>query len=358
MNEKEELKEESLTGNDVEEQKTTEKEFLSDKVAVLSPTRLVLNRFFRSKLSVVGIIILVALFLFSFLGPVVMKSTYGYGELTIDETADVEFLTTELSYYNADGELVTGFKVIKQQLNYDKLSQPSKEHLLGTDESGYDILTRLMYGGRISLTIGFIVVFMETLIGVILGGLAGYFGKWVDQLIMRIVDIFYCVPSMPIMLISSAVIESAGVPEKYRIYFLMLILTFFGWAGTARLVRGQILSLREQEYMLAAKAGGLSTSRKIFKHLLPNVMPQLIVSMTLGLGSVILTESSLSFLGIGVPIPYAAWGSMIGRIQSFEILKYHVHLWGPPGLCIALAVLAFNFIGDGLRDAFDPKMKR
>ena len=140
---------------------------------------------------------------------------------------------------------------------------------------------------------------------------------------------------------------------------MMLFLTLFGWTGIARIVRGQILTLREQEFMASATARGLSTPRKIFRHLVPNVMPQLIVSMTLGLGSVILTEASLSYLGLGVPVTSASWGNMIQLVNNNpNILQNYLNLWVPPGICIVLAVLGFNFIGDGLRDAFDPKSKR
>ena len=139
---------------------------------------------------------------------------------------------------------------------------------------------------------------------------------------------------------------------------MMIILTLFGWTGIARLVRGQILSLREQEFMLAAKCSGLSTRRKIFKHLLPNVMPQLIVSMTMGLGGIILTEATLGFLGLGAPLGTPTWGSMISAASKDLYLEDYPNFWIPPGICITLAILAFNFVGDGLRDAFDPKMKR
>ena len=226
-----------------------------------------------------------------------------------------------------------------------------------------DVLVRLMYGGRVSLTLAFLVVFLETLLGVIFGGLAGFFGGWVDMVIMRVVDVFICLPGMPILLISSQLIKAIpSISADARIYWLMGILTVFGWSGTARLVRGQILYLREQEYMTAAEATGISSFSKIFRHLIPNVMPQLIVSMTLGLGSIILYESTLSYLGLGVQYPLAAWGSMISMASPAnggqEILSYYPNLWIAPGVLIVLAVLAFNFVGDGLRDAFDPKMKR
>ena len=191
-----------------------------------------------------------------------------------------------------------------------------------------------------------------------MGGLAGYFGGWVDQLIMRIVDIFNCIPTLPILLIASAVLDSLQIGASVRIYYLMVIITIFGWSGCARMVRGQILSLREQEYITATEVMGLPTWRKIFKHLIPNVMPQLIVSMTLGLGSVILYESTLSYLGLGVQVPYAAWGTMIASSNDPVILSYYMNMWLPAGIMIVLAVLGFNFVGDGLRDAMDPKAKK
>ncbi|MBE6627679.1 MAG: ABC transporter permease [Ruminococcaceae bacterium] len=236
---------------------------------------------------------------------------------------------------------------------------PSADHLLGTDANGMDVLARVMYGGRISLLVGFIVVFIEMFIGVIMGGIAGYFGGWVDNLIMRLVDVFYCIPSMPILIITGALFDAQGMDYITRLIWMMAILGLLGWAGVARMVRGQILSLREQEFMVAAEASGLSTRRRIFSHLVPNVMPQLIVQATMGLGSVIITESTLSFLGLGVKHPLATWGNMMNNItQKVEYLSAYAYIWVPIGCLICLAVIAFNFVGDGLRDAFDPKMKR
>ena len=235
---------------------------------------------------------------------------------------------------------------------------PSAEHWLGTDGNGMDILTRLMYGGQISLLIGFIVIFIETFIGVILGGISGYFGGWVDNIIMRLVDIFNCIPQYPILIIIGAIMDAARVDPQLRIYYLMLILGVLGWPGTARLVRGQILSLREQEFMTAAEATGISVSRRIFKHLVPNVIPQLIVVATMGLGNIILTESTLSYLGLGVKFPYASWGNIISAVSTVYVMTNYWFVWIPAGMLILLTVLGFNFVGDGLRDAFDPKMKR
>lgn len=246
----------------------------------------------------------------------------------------------------------------KSSRQYDQYSFPNKQHWLGTDMYGMDMLTRLMYGGRVSLLIGFIVIIIETVIGVIFGGISGYFGGWVDNLIMRIVDIFYCIPSMPVIIILGAAMEASRVDPTIRMVYLMLILGFLGWAGIARLVRGQILSLREQEYMAAAEACGLSVSRRIFKHLIPNVIPQLIVTCTMGLGSVIIMEATLSFLGLGIKFPFASWGNIISDVNNTHVLTTYWFIWIPAGVLLLLTVLAFNLVGDGLRDAFDPKMKR
>ena len=175
---------------------------------------------------------------------------------------------------------------------------------------------------------------------------------------MRIVDIFSCIPTLPILLIASVVIDSLGVTPQQRIYVLMVVITVFGWSGCARIVRGQILSLREQEYITATEVMGLPTWRRIFKHLIPNVMPQLFVNMTLGLGSIILYESTLSYLGLGVQLPYAAWGTMIEGVNDYAILNNYPLVWMPAGFLIVMAVLGFNFVGDGLRDAMDPKARK
>ncbi|MCH5351351.1 MAG: ABC transporter permease [Clostridiales bacterium] len=320
----------------------------------ISPFRLVMRRFFRSKLSIVGIVMIAFLFIFSFLGPVFVS----WEEDQVDNTPTEFQISSVYTYVDEDGntvEVLEDFTYIGKTNTY---ANPSLEHLLGTDDKGFDVFVRLMYGGRISLMIGFIVVILETLIGIVLGGLAGYFGGWVDQVIMRIVDIFTCIPTLPILLIASAVIDSWELEPDQQIYVLMVIITLFSWSGVARLVRGQIISLREQEYMVATEVMGLPTWRKIFKHLIPNVMPQLIVSMTLGLGSVILYEATLSYLGLGVQLPKAAWGTMISQVNDPIIFQYHMNVWFPAGVLIVIAVLGFNFVGDGLRDAMDPKARK
>lgn len=240
----------------------------------------------------------------------------------------------------------------------DMYAQPSKEHPIGTDGNGMDLLARLMYGGRISLLIGFVVVIIEVIIGVIVGGIAGYFGGWVDNVLMRLVDVIYCIPSMPLYLILGSIMDHYRASPTVRIYMLCVIMSVIGWVGIARIVRGQILSLREQEFMVAAEALGISVGRRIFKHLVPNVVPQLIVFATMGLGDVILAEATLSFLGLGIKYPAASWGSIINAVNDSYVMTNYLFVWVPAGFLILLTVLAFNFIGDGLRDAFDPKMKR
>ncbi len=354
----EENKNQSLSDTAVEAECTgavaDTEEPLDKNVRLMSPARMVLRRFFRSKLSIVGLSMILALFLFCWLGPVVYTQ---WGETTIDESGKVKEEEHVITYEEG-GKTYTFYQVVESPEAHNTLAKPSKDHLLGTDREGRDVLTRLMYGGRISLTISFIAVFAVTLFGIVLGGIAGYFGGAIDNIIMRICDILMCLPGFPILLIIGTLLDAFGVPSQFRIYYLMGYLTLFSWPGTARLVRGQILSLREQEYMVAAEAMGYSTTRKIFKHLVPNVMPQLIVSMTLSLGSMILYEASLSYLNMGVRAPYAAWGTMINVASDQNILTNYFNVWGPPGICIILAVLGFNFVGDGLRDALDPKMRR
>ncbi len=234
----------------------------------------------------------------------------------------------------------------------------SGEHLLGTDVYAMDVVTRLMYGGRISLLVGFVVIFFEIIIGVIIGGISGYFGGVVDTILMRFVELFNAIPFYPMLIIIGSVMDNMHVGSTPRLMLTMAILGILGWTGIARTVRGQILSLREQDFMIATEATGIRTSRRIFKHLVPNVMPLLIVYATAGLGSIILTEATLGFLGLGVKYPMASWGSIINQATDMRVMSTNWWIWIPAGTLILLTVLGFNFVGDGLRDAFDPKMKR
>ena len=341
---------------------TPETETHEQTLKLMSPMQMVIRRFFRSKLSIVGLVMVVSLFLFCWVGPIL----YPVSPTEIDKSGKTEYTQKWIEEYtDENGVTHEGhWQVIETNLTDNMLSAPSAEHPLGTDKTGKDVLARLMNGGKISLGISFLAVFIVTFLGIIFGGIAGYFGGAIDNVIMRICDILMCLPGFPILLIVGTIID--GLREggmemfdyQFKIYWLMGFLTLISWSGTARLVRGQILSLREQEYMVAAEAMGYSTARKIFKHLVPNVMPQLIVSMTLSLGSMILYEASLSYLGLGAPEQYAAWGTMINAAKDPDILANYFNVWGPPGICIIIAVLGFNFIGDGLRDALDPKMRR
>ena len=240
----------------------------------------------------------------------------------------------------------------------DTYSGPSKKHWLGTDGNGMDMLTRLMYGGRISLMIGFVVIIIEGIIGILIGGVSGYFGGWVDTILMRVVDVVYCIPAIPLYLILGSIMDYYKASAKTRIYMLCIVMSIIGWVSIARIIRGQILSLREQEFMTAAEATGIRVSRRIFRHLIPNVIPQLVVFASMGIGDVILAESTLSFLGLGIKYPAASWGSIINAVNDSYVMTNYLFVWVPAGVLILLTVLAYNFIGDGLRDAFDPKMKR
>ena len=271
------------------------------------------------------------------------------GKLLYDDDSEVRVKQTDRNY-----------ELWANQVTYviDRFASPSFAHILGTDGDGFDVFARIMYGGRVSLMVGFVVVFIELFIGIILGGLAGYYGGWVDNLVMRTVDVFYCLPSMPIMIILGGIMDAMRMDVYKRLFIMMIALGIMGWAGVARLVRGQILSFREQEFMIAAEATGIKVKARIFKHLIPNVMPQLIVSATMGIGGTILTESTLSFLGLGVKHPLATWGTMINSVSSASAMAHYAYIWIPVGLLISFTVIAFNFIGDGLRDAYDPKGKR
>lgn len=279
------------------------------------------------------------------------------GEYAYDPDGNLQYNDTELRVTQKDtGEYVVNCDQIIYVI--DMYAAPSGAHILGTDGDGFDVLSRIMYGGRVSLLVGFVVVFIESLLGIVLGGLAGFYGKWVDNLIMRLVDIFYCLPSTPIMIILGAMMDAMRVDTYIRLMVMMAVLGLMGWASVARLVRGQILSLREQEFMVAAEATGIRVKARIFRHLVPNVMPQLIVSATMGMGSTILTESTLSYLGLGVKHPLATWGTIINSVSSASAMAHYAFIWIPVGLLICFTVIAFNFVGDGLRDAYDPKSRR
>ena len=232
-----------------------------------------------------------------------------------------------------------------------KDQSPNSKHLLGTDLIGRDLFTRLFYAGRISLGVALAVVAIECVIGVVLGSLSGFYGGIIDGVIMRIAEIFM---SFPFMIITITIVAVFG----NSIITLILVLALLSWPSIARIVRGQILSLREMEYMEACEALGISDIRRIFRHLLPNVLAYVIVYATLGMASVILVETSLSFLGLGVSPPTPTWGNMIQEARNMLIIQHKWWYWIPPGIAIFISVMCFNILGDGMRDAIDPKMKR
>ncbi|MGL5069082.1 MAG: oligopeptide ABC transporter permease [Sarcina sp.] len=298
-----------------------EKELKNKIEKIESPWVLAFKRLKKNKLAMAGLVILSVLLLIVIIGPMIYPHDY----LEVDYT-----------------------KVYQE---------PSMQHLLGTDNVGRDVLARLIYGGRYSLSIGIVAVAISVTIGSSLGVIAGYYGGKIDGFIMRIVDVFMCFPFLPLLIMVSAVMQAIKVPPEYRIYVVMVVIGLLSWTGTCRMVRGQVLSLREQEFMQAAESLGLSDFRKMFFHLLPNTFAVIIVSATLGIGGAILTESSLSFLGLGVTPPTPTWGNMIQVANDYYTMSNRPWLWIPPGICIFITVMAINIFGDGLRDALDPKLK-
>ena len=240
---------------------------------------------------------------------------------------------------------------IEQTDSTAQSASPSAQHWLGTDNIGRDLFTRLFYAGRISLGVALAVTALECVIGVVLGSVAGFYGGVIDAIVMRVSEIFMSFPFLIICITIVAVFGSSPMT-------LILVLAILSWPSIARIVRGQILSLRELEYMEACEALGISDVKRIFRHLLPNVLAYVIVYATLGMASVILTETSLSFLGLGVAPPTPTWGNMIQEAKNILVIQQKWWYWIPPGLAIFSSVMCFNLLGDGLRDAIDPKLKR
>lgn len=228
----------------------------------------------------------------------------------------------------------------------NRLLRPSLTHLFGTDDVGRDYFTRSLYGGRISLMVGFMAMIISTLVGTIIGAISGYFGGKIDDFIMRSIDILMCIPTFFLILVINSYL---GASVKN----LILIIGFLGWMSIARIVRGETLSVKEREYVLYAKASGQSSFKIITKHIIPSILPTIIVAATINIATAILLESSLSFLGVGVTQPNASWGSMLKDAQSYLMDAPYLAFF--PGMFILLTVLSFNLIGDVLRNVFDPK---
>lgn len=228
------------------------------------------------------------------------------------------------------------------------LMPPSRTHWLGTDDQGRDVAARLIHGTRISLSIGFIAVGLATLIGIIIGALAGYYGGWVDIVISRLIEVMYCFPTFFLVLAVLAFVQPS-------IYNIMMVIGLTGWPGTARLIRGEFLKLRGQDFVAAAHVSGASASRIMFRHMLPNALAPVLVSVTFGIASAILVESSLSFLGFGVPPYEPSWGGVLSQAGDFIDIAWWLTI--SPGAAIFVTITAYNLVGEGLRDAIDPRLK-
>lgn len=228
-------------------------------------------------------------------------------------------------------------------------------HWLGTDEIGRDLYTRLLFGARISLTVATFAVVIEVVVGTIIGAIAGYYGGHIDGLLMRITDTFLSIPLLPVLLVLTGIVAASSTKAALNFSTIVLIIGLLSWMNVARLVRGQFLSLREQEFAEAARAIGARDSRIVAKHLLPNAVAPIVVQATLDVGNVILLESVLSFLGYGIQPPQASWGSMLANAQENVTIAPWAAIY--PGLMILITVLAVNYMGDGLRDALDPNIQ-
>jgi peptide/nickel transport system permease protein len=233
------------------------------------------------------------------------------------------------------------------------VAAPGEIHLLGTDGFGRDVLSRLLYGARVSLSVGLIGIAITFTLGVFFGGLSGYFGGLVDEVVMRVTELILSIPGL-YLIVALAGILPPEMPSDRRYALIIIILSFIGWAGLARIVRGMVLSLREREYVTAARALGAGTLRILFRHIVPNALSFLIVAATVSVPGYILGEVFLSFLGVGVQEPTASWGNMLTAAQSVRVLTSYPWVL-TPGLLIFVTVLAFNFLGDGLADAFNPR---
>lgn len=271
----------------------------------------VLKRFLKHKLAIVGLVIIATL-----------------------------ILLTILSW-------IIGTDITRTNL-LNRFQAPSAKHWMGTDELGRDVLGRIIAGGRVSLSLGLIVSFSSVLVGSTIGAVAGYFGGKVDTILMRLVDFMLSLPQLPILLVVAALIGPGFIN-------IVVILVLFGWMGISRIVRSQVLSIKEQEYIQASRALGVKNPRIIFRHVLPNTLAPIIVNASLACGAAILQESYLSYLGLGIQPPTPSWGNMLMNARQYLTTAPWLAVW--PGVFIFFTILAFNFMGDGLRDAFDPKLK-
>lgn len=293
---------------------------------------LVWRRLRRHKLAMIGLIVFGIVVLLSILAPVI--APYSYEEINL-RNAYAPLLSP-----GAEGEA---------------------PHILGTDKLGRDLFSRLLYAGRISLGVALIVTLLTTILGTLIGAASGAFGGIIDTVLMRFADVMLTLPFLPMVLVLSSSLRQYAALQDFlgssmSVAIIIIVLLIFGWMGNARLVRGSVLSLREQDFIDASRALGAGQARIILRHLVPNSLAPIIVSATLGFGTVIIAESALSFLGFGIMPPVPTWGNMLNEARNSP-LEYLFTQALSPGLCIFFTVLAINFIGDGLRDALDPRLK-
>lgn len=321
--------------------------------------RLVWRQFRRNRLAVAGLCGIALLFVVAGLAPflaherpiylVMDGQRYLFANIiTYPQLAPVDFRT----WTPGDGEYALRPPVRYAPTSDDlaaRLQRPSRRHWLGTDDRGRDVLSRMIWGSRISISIGFVAVGIQLAIGVFFGALAGYYRGWVDTLIMRFIEIVMCFPTFFLIIALIAVLRPS-------IWNIMLVIGLTGWTGIARLVRGEFLKLRESEFAVAAAATGLSDAWIMFRHLLPNALAPVWVSATFGVAGAILTESGLSFLGFGAPPPTASWGEVLKQSQSYVDFAWWLVVF--PGAAIFSTVTAFNLVGEGMRDAMDPRLRQ
>ncbi len=321
--------------------------------------RLVWRQFKRRKISVIALAIVVLLFAIAILAPVLANNKpialkkdgkwYFPAVFYYPEFVGTDFFELRDSNPDTVRALFPVVPYSPSQIDLDEiLDAPGERHWLGTDDTGRDVLARMIHGARVSLTVGFVAVGIYVLIGVIIGAIAGYFGGVVDMLFQRVVEVFMCFPTLILVIAVVAIFPPS-------IYTVMIAIGLTGWTGVARLVRGEFLKLRGQEFVTAAEALGLSTPRIIFRHVLPNALAPVFVTATFGVAGAILVESSLSFLGFGVPPPTPSWGEILSQSRDYVTFAWWLTLF--PGLAIFLTITAYNLIGEGLREAIDARLK-
>lgn len=329
----------------------------------ISQRRLVWRQFKKNKPALVGVVLVLLMGCMALFAPFLAGDTpilmRGNGRIYIfPNIISYKTLRAKNLYANFDRwEPAEGEFAIRPLIPYNPLRQdlrarlqpPNRTHWLGTDDRGRDVLSRIVWGARISMSVGFIAVGIAGIIGVVLGALAGYYGGIVDTLILRLIEIWICIPSFFLVITVMAFLDPSIVN-------IMVVIGLTGWPGIARLVRGEFLKHKQQEYAIAARASGLSDWRIIFRHLLPNALSPVFVSATFGIAGAILTESGLSFLGFGVPPPTASWGEILKQSQNYVDFAWWLVTF--PGIAVFITVVSFNLVGDGLRDALDPRLRQ